>query len=85
MFLNRRQRAALFLDDDQQVAMQDADLLANCPADNEQRLEQYGQIGKFRDNSLIRASNLTLPIMPTFRPKLRRVARRSFSIAMAFD
>jgi hypothetical protein len=75
----------LFLDDDQQAAMQDADLLANCPADNEQRLDQYGQIGNFRDNSLIRASNLIVPIMPTLRPKLRKVARRSFSMAMAFD
>jgi hypothetical protein len=51
----------MLLDDDQQAAMQDADLLANCPADNEQRLKQYGQIGKFRDKSLIRGSNLTLP------------------------
>ena len=35
--------------------------------------------------SLMRVSNLTVPIMPTLRPKLRKVARRSFSMAMAFD
>jgi hypothetical protein len=44
MFL-KAQRAALFLDDDQEAAMQDAELLASCPALNKQRLERYGQIG----------------------------------------
>ena len=39
----------------------------------------------FSTSSLMRASNLTVPIMPTLRPKLRKVARRSFSMAMAFD
>jgi hypothetical protein len=34
---------------------------------------------------LLRASNFTVPTTPTLRPKLRKVARRSFSIAMAFD
>ena len=29
--------------------------------------------------------NLTVPTMPTLRPKLRNVPRRSFSIAIAFD
>jgi 6-phosphogluconate dehydrogenase len=33
----------------------------------------------------LRASNFTVPTMPTLRPKLRNVARRSFSMAMAFD
>jgi len=33
----------------------------------------------------LRASNLTVPTMPTLRPKLRKVARRSFSMAIAFD
>ena len=33
----------------------------------------------------MRASNLTVPTMPTLRPKLRKVPRRSFSMAMAFD
>src|SRR5262249_28076919 len=33
-------------DDGQQAAMQDAELLANDPPDNEQRLHQHGQIGK---------------------------------------
>src|SRR5262249_47742174 len=36
-------------DEGQQAPMQDADLLANCPPDNEQRLDQHGQIGKVRD------------------------------------
>jgi hypothetical protein len=35
--------------------------------------------------SLIRVSNFTVPIMPTLRPKLRKMARRSFSMAMVFD
>ena len=41
--------------------------------------------GKFSINSLIRASNFTFPTIPTLRPKLRKVPRRSFSTAMAFD
>ena len=65
--------------------MQDAELLANDPPDNKQRLDQQGHIGKVPTSSLMRASNLTVPIMPTLRPKLRKVARRSFSMAMAFD
>jgi Molybdopterin-binding domain of aldehyde dehydrogenase len=32
----------------------------------------------------MRASNLTIPTMPTLSPKLRKVPRRSFSMAMAF-
>src|SRR6516162_5027480 len=30
-------------------------------------------------------AHITVPNMPTLRPKLRKVARRSFSMAMAFD
>src|SRR4051794_8896636 len=41
--------------------------------------------GRFSTSSLIRASNFTFPTMPTLRPKLRKVPRRSFSIAIAFD
>src|SRR5262245_64063930 len=41
--------------------------------------------GRFSTNSLMRSSNRTLPTMPTLRPKLRNVARRSFSIAIAFN
>jgi hypothetical protein len=41
--------------------------------------------GRFPTSSWIRASNFTFPTMPTLRPKLRKVARRSFSIATAFD
>jgi hypothetical protein len=36
-------------------------------------------------DTLMRLSNLTVPIMPTLRPKLRKVARRSFSMVMALD
>jgi hypothetical protein len=35
-------------------------------------------------SSRIRASNLAMPTIPTFRPKLRSVPRRSFSMSVAF-
>ena len=41
--------------------------------------------GKFSTSSLMRASNFTVPTMPTLRPKLRKVPRRSLSMAIAFD
>src|SRR5271168_210686 len=41
--------------------------------------------GRFSTSSLMRASNLTVPTMPTLRPKLRKVPRRSLSMAIAFD
>ena len=41
--------------------------------------------GKFSTSSLMRASNLTVPTMPTLRPKLRKVPRKSLSMAIAFD
>src|SRR5450759_3509773 len=41
--------------------------------------------GMFSTSSLMRASNFTVPTTPTLRPKLRKVPRRSLSIAMAFD
>ena len=41
--------------------------------------------GRFSTSSLMRASNFTVPTMPTLRPKLRKVPRRSFSMAIAFD
>src|ERR1035437_6302877 len=41
--------------------------------------------GMFSTSSLMRASNFTFPTIPTLRPKLRKVPRRSLSIAMAFD
>src|SRR5262249_45221664 len=72
-------------DDGQQAAMQDAELLANDPPDNEQRFHQHGQIGKPLDKLPDTRSNFIVPIMPTLRPKLRRLARSSFSMAMAFD
>ena len=33
----------------------------------------------------MRASNFTVPTMPTLRPKLRKVPRRSLSMAVALD
>jgi hypothetical protein len=41
--------------------------------------------GTFSTSSLIRVSNFTFPTIPTLSPKLRKVPRRSFSIAMVFD
>jgi hypothetical protein len=37
--------------------MQDANLPAKRPPDNEQRFDQHGQVGKVLDRSLMRASN----------------------------
>ena len=39
--------------------------------------------GRSTTSSLMRASNLTVPTTPTLRPKLRKVPRKSFSMAMA--
>ena len=36
--------------------------------------------GRFSTSSLMRASNLVFPAIPTLRPKLRKVPRRSFSM-----
>ena len=41
--------------------------------------------GRFSTNSLIRPSNFTVPTIPTLRPKLRKVPRKSLSMATAFD
>jgi len=41
--------------------------------------------GKVSTSSWMRASNFTLPTIPTLRAKLRKVPRRSFSIAIALD
>ena len=65
--------------------MQDAELLAKRPSNNEQRFDQRRQPGKFSTSSLMRASNLTVPTIPTLRPKLRKVPRKSLSMAIAFD
>ena len=65
--------------------MQDTDLFTKHPPDNEQRLDQHGHIGKVRDELPDTRLKLNRPTMPTLRPKLRKVARRSFSMAMAFD
>jgi hypothetical protein len=39
-------------DDDQQTAVQDDDLFAKCPPDNEQWFDQYDQIGEVLDQLL---------------------------------
>src|SRR5580693_3432162 len=72
-------------DDSQQAAVQDDDLFTEHPPDDEQRLTSSAMSGIFSTSSWMRASNLTLPTIPTLRPKLRNVPRRSFSMAMAFD
>src|SRR5580693_2876159 len=41
--------------------------------------------GRSSTSSLMRASNFNAPTTPTLRPKLRKVPRRSLSMAMAFD
>jgi hypothetical protein len=71
--------------DDQQTAVQDADLLTQHPPDNEHRFDQHGEVGGILDQLLDPLLELTVPTIPTLRPKLRKVPRRSFSIAMAFD
>src|SRR5262249_28090983 len=44
-----------------QAAMQDADLLANCPADNEQRFDQHGHIREVLDKLLDARLKLNRP------------------------
>ena len=68
-------------DDGQQSAVQDADLLAKYPPDNKQWFDQHGQIGEILDKLVDRASNFT---HHAHLKKLRKVARRSFSIVIAF-
>jgi len=65
--------------------MQDTDLFTKHPSDNEQRLDRQGHIGEVLDQRFDARLKLNRPTMPTLRPKLRKVARRSFSMAMAFD
>src|SRR5262249_40249036 len=72
-------------DDGQQAPRKNAKFLANDRPDNNKRSNKHGKMGSLSTSSLIRASNFIVPIMPTLRPKLRRLARSSFSMAMAFD
>src|ERR1700722_11799506 len=84
----RRHQAPAYLilpDNSQQAAVQDDDLFTEHPPDDEQRLHQYRQVGDILDKLLDAGLNLTLPTIPTLRPKLRKVPRRSFSMAMALD
>jgi hypothetical protein len=53
--------------------------------DDEQRLDQQGQIGEVFDQLLDARLELDCPDHTTLRPKLRKVTRKSFSMAMAFD
>jgi hypothetical protein len=62
--------------------MQDHELLAEHPPDNEQWFDQHGQVGQVLDQLPDAASNFTVPTMPTLRPKLRKVPRSSFSMAI---
>jgi hypothetical protein len=52
--------------DRQQASVQDADLLKKHPPNNEQRS------GWFSTSSLMRASNFTVPAMPTLKPNCER-------------
>jgi integrase len=70
--------------DGQQTAVQDGELLAQYPPYHQQRFHQNGQIRQVLDKLLMRASNFTVPTMPTLRPKLRKVPK-SLSMAMALD
>ena len=65
--------------------MQDDELLAKYPPDDKQRFDQYSQVGQVLDQFLDVGLNFTVPTMPTLRPKLRKVPRKSLSMAMAFD
>ena len=48
------------------------ELLTKRPSNNKQRFDQRSQVGQVLDSFLMRASNLTVPTMPTLSPKLRR-------------
>ena len=64
--------------------MQDDDLRER-PPDDQQRLDQLGQVGEVRDQLLMTCGTSPCRLFQTLRPKLRNVPRRSFSMAMAFD
>ena len=72
-------------DDSQQAAMQDAELLANNLPDNEQWFHQHGQIGKALDKLPNTRLELDRPDHADLETEVAQVARRSFSMAMAFD
>ena len=55
------------------------------PPDDEQRFHQYRQVGKVLDKLLDPRLELHLADHSDLRPKLRKVPRSSFSMAMAFD
>jgi hypothetical protein len=61
--------------------MQDDDLFAEHPPNNEHRLDQHRQVGEVL-NKLLMGLKLHLPTMP-LGTKLRKVPRRSFSMAIA--
>ena len=66
--------------------MQDDDLFAKRPPHNEQGFDQFGQVGLVLDQLLDARFELHLPDhADLLRPKLRKVPRRSFSMAIAFD
>src|SRR6266487_1907822 len=72
-------------DDGQQAAVQDPTCSRSTRRTMSSGSTSTAKSGRFSTSSLMRASNLTVPTMPTLRPKLRKVARRSFSMAMALD
>jgi hypothetical protein len=64
--------------------VQDAELLAKRPPDDEQRLDQHGQVGAALDKLFDMPLELHRPVS-ILRPNLRKVPRRSLSMAIAFD
>src|ERR1700720_2605090 len=72
-------------DDGQQAAVQDDDLFTEHPPDDEQRLRHYRQVGDILDKLLDAGLEPHLANHSNLGPKLRKVPRRSFSMAMALD
>src|SRR5262245_13112158 len=65
--------------------MQDADLLANDPPDNEQRFHQHGQIGKPLDKLPDMRLELHRPNHADLETEVAQAGAQLVSMAMAFD
>ena len=65
--------------------MQDADLLRKHPPNNEQRFNPRGQVGLVLDQLPDAGLELHRPGHADLEAELRKVPRRSFWMAIAFD
>ena len=65
--------------------MQDDDLFAKRPPDNEHRLDQRRQVGEVLNKLADAGLKLHLPNHANLETEVAQVPRRSFSIAIAFD